>query len=762
MQPVFHTQSRAVRWLIAPGRKIDGAIANKLTSGLFTSIPIFLGGVINSIVVAAIATSRHPSAPFITWLATELMLGVIRLFVLIAGRRAQAEGRETSVTLPVILSCCWAGSVGFGAFISLASNDWVLATITCLSAAAMVSGICLRNFCTPRLAIFMMMLSLLPCAVAALFADQAIIMVITVQLPIYMVTIGAAAFRINSVMVDRMIAQDALEKSEAFNRSILESSPDYTLLLDENRRIQFCNQPQGRRGDSDANIGIAWLDLLPPENRLEGMQALDRAAAGETPRLTVAHSHVEGRQWFDLAVSRVADDSRMILIVARDITHQKASEERALWMANHDPLTGLPNRIVLQNHLQDCASGRHASDGYALLVLDIDNFKFVNDTLGHDAGDALLCTFASRLRSAVRAEDLIARLGGDEFAIVLEARKEADVHAAAEKIYAALHLPFAHDGRLIECNASIGASLSPAGGTERSELMKSADIALYSAKAAGRGQLKLFESSMRNEFRTRTSMMASARDALASNNIVPHYQPKVCLRTGEIVGFESLLRWRDAEGRLRPPAQLTAAFDDPVLSQAISKCMIDQTLADIGGWIEDGVEFGHVAINVAAAQFRSGKFAEELLETIQRNNIAPASLQIEVTETVFLGRGADHVERALRLLSRAGLRIALDDFGTGYASLAHLMQFPVDALKIDKSFIRGIGSNEEAEAITKAIVTLGHSLGIEIIAEGIETVEQELYLIGLGCETGQGYLYSKAAAAEAVRQMKTESIAKRA
>ena len=760
MQPVTYSKSRVVNWLTAPGRTVDPAIARHLTSGLYTSIPIFLGGVINSIVVAAIAASRHPTGPFLLWLAIEVVLGVVRLAVLVAGRRAQDAGRPPPITVPALLSCAWAASVGFGAFISLASSDWILATITCLSAAAMVSGICLRNFGTPRLAVFMMMLSLVPCAVAPFFADQPIIIVIAFQLPIFMATIGAAAFRIHAMMVERMVAQDALEKSEAFNRSILESSPDYTLLLDESGQIIFCNSPQDRPDDSGSILGTPWIELLPSETRLEGLHALDRAAAGETPRLTSAHDDDSGRRWFDLALSRVADNSGRILIVARDITHQKASEEQARWMANHDPLTGLPNRVVLQNHLDDLAAG--TLDGFALLVVDVDNFKLVNDTLGHDAGDALLCAFASRLKKAVREEDLIARLGGDEFAIVLHARCEADVHAIVEKIYAELHLPFAHEGRLVECNASIGACFAPRDGTERSELMKAADIALYAAKAAGRGQLKIFKNSMRSDFRARNSMMACARTALASRNVLPHYQPKVSLRTGAIVGFEALLRWRDPDGRLRHPDQLKAAFDDPVLSQAISKCMIDQTLSDVRGWLDSGVEFGHVAINVAAAEFRSGTFAEELLEKLERRNIPPSALQIEVTETVFLGRGADHVEGALRRLSRAGLQIALDDFGTGYASLAHLMQFPVDALKIDKSFIKGIGSNEGAEAITKAIVTLGQSLGIEIIAEGVESADQEMYLIGVGCQTGQGYLYSKAIGAETVRQMTAESLARRA
>ena len=750
-----------VRWLAGSKAETDPRIAESLTSGLFGSLPLFAGGVINSIVVAAVAMARHPTGLFILWLMAGTFLGIARLSVVAAGRHAQKIGKAPPVNLAVLLSCVWSASVGFGAYISLASQDWLLAIIACVSAAGMVSGICLRNFGTPRLVAVMMTLCLLPCATAALISGQAVLLVIAIQLPIYMTTIGAAGFRLNDLTVSRMVAQAALEKSEAFNRSILESSPDYTLLLDDDARVIFCNRPPDREGEAEDIIGVRWADRLPTESRAAAEEALEIARAGETARFTIRYGDADGRRWFDLAASSVSDGSDRILIVARDITHQKDSEEQALWMAAHDPLTALPNRNILQRHLDDALKiGRCSS--LALLVLDVDNFKLINDTVGHDAGDALLCAFAQRLRGAVGEGDLVARLGGDEFAIVIPSASEAEVRSTAEKIFAELNKPVAHEGRQLECNASIGSCLYPRDGAERSDLMKSADIALYAAKAGGRGQLKIFHPSMRKDFQTRNSMMFLARRALASNTVVPHYQPKVCLKSGRIVGFEALLRWRDAQGQLRRPDRLKAAFEDPTLAKAISDRMIDRTLTDIGSWLRSGLDFGHVAINVAAAEFRSGRFAEELLERLKLREIPPHCLQIEVTETVFLGRGADHVQRALRRLRDAGLRIALDDFGTGYASLAHLMQFPVDALKIDKSFVKGIGNADQAEAITKAIVNLGHSLGIEIIAEGVQTSEQELHLINLGCQTGQGFLYSKAVPQEMVGLMLSDPLRKTA
>ena len=749
------------RWIVTSPSGVDSALIDRLTAGMFSSIPIFAGGVINSIVVAAVAAFRHATPLFIFWVLAELVLGFSRLGVVMVGNRALKSDKSPPITAAVLLSCAWASSVGFGAFISIASGDWMLAIIACVSAAGMVSGICLRNFGTPRLVAVMMALCLLPCAAAALLSGQTILLVIAIQLPIYMATIIAAAFRLNEMMVSRMTARAALEESEALNRSILESSPDYTLLLDEEERIIFCKGPLGRGDEEADSLGMAWIERLPIESRVDAERALQLARAGGTARLMVRYVDTDGRRWFDLAVSAVSDGSKRILVVARDITHQKDSEENALWMAEHDPLTDLPNRLVLQRYLDGMLQTK-PSPPLVLLVLDVDNFKLINDTVGHDAGDALLCAFADRLRRATLPGDLVARLGGDEFAVVFYAATELEVKKRTEQIFAQLHQTFAHEDRLLECSASIGACLYPRDGETRSDLMKAADIALYAAKAAGKGQLKIFQPSMRRTFLARNTMMYLARRALAANNVIPHYQPKVSLRSGKIVGFEALLRWRDADGQLRAPDKLKAAFEDPTLAKALSDRMIDRTLKDIRSWLDRGIEFGHVAINVAAAEFRSGRFAEELLEKLKRCEISTDCLQIEVTETVFLGRGADHVQRALRRLRDAGLRIALDDFGTGFASLAHLMQFPVDALKIDKSFIKGIGNADQAEAITKAIVNLGQSLSIEIIAEGVQTPEQELYLINLGCQTGQGFLYSKAVAGEMVDAMLLPALSKSA
>lgn len=747
---------RLTAWLLGARVMVPDAIASQLMNGLFTSVPIFLGGILNTITVAAIAGWRHPSLPFIGWLLFEIILGMVRLTVLVRGRHAVAAGRTPPRLVAATLSCAWAFSVGFGTYLCITSDDWVLATIACLSAAAMVCGICLRNFGTPRLAATMVFLTLAPCAIAGLLTDEAIIPIISVQLPIFLLTIFSASFSLHRMLVSRMTALSDLQRSESLNRTILQASPDYTLIIDADRRVVFCNQPNSTNSGADAGqdalIGRDWLSLLPEQDHLPALRILEKAKAGEAENLASHHHDANGqKRWLDIIANQIPDGSGRVIVVARDITHQKKSEEQAIWMAQHDTLTGLPNRALLQDRLDAMLDDSSQSMAGALLIVDVDNFKSINDTLGHDGGDALLCTFAHRLSASVPDGDVVARTGGDEFALIVTARSEAEVERIAEEIFGRLREPFSHGGRLIECGASIGASFIPRDGELRSEIMKAADIALYAAKAGGRAQLRIFEPAMMIEVERHQTMIAAARYALQSDTIVPHYQPKLSFRTSQVVGFEALLRWRDRDDRLQGPDFLKAAFDDPALSGPLSERMLEKVLDDVQRWVRSGVAFGHVAINVTAADFRRGAFAETILARLHARGVPPSCIQIEVTETVFLGQSADDVKNSLRRLSDHGIRIALDDFGTGYASLSHLNQFPVDLLKIDRSFIEKIGTNADAEAISATVINLGHCLNLEVVAEGVETAEQEMHLIAMGCDTGQGFLYSKALPADEIQ-----------
>ena len=558
----------------------------------------------------------------------------------------------------------------------------------------------------------------------------------------------------------QVLAAEALTASEALSGSIIEATPDCISLLDLEGSIRFVNASTlaALRLDSNAAlIGKRWQDTFPLGARGPAAIALGQAKTGRTGRFSAAQLVAGATKWWDLVVTPIREtggEVTGILAIARDVTHQKTAEEKIRWAGNHDALTQLPNRTLFQralDQLLDEVLVAHCT--FTVLMIDLDDFKRTNDALGHDAGDALLREFSQRLRRAVRFDDVIARLGGDEFAVLLRGvGDEEGIEEAVASIRRSLKAPFLFEGKMLDIKASIGASRYPDQGRTRGELLKHADIALYAAKAAGRGVLRMFKPAMRAEAQHRLSMLSLAKDALAKDRIVPFYQPKVDLRSGEPDGFEALLRWEHPTRGIQMPHTIAAAFGDVTLAAEISDQMIGLVVEDMRLWTDQGIAFGHVAVNAAAAEFKHGDFAERLLERLHRANLPPSCFQLEVTETVFLGRGAEHVETALRVLSNAGVQIALDDFGTGYASLSHLNHFPVDVIKIDRSFISKLEESPHDAAIVRAVINLGRSLGIKIVGEGVETPAQAAYLRKHRCQTGQGYLFGKAQPAEVVAQ----------
>jgi diguanylate cyclase (GGDEF)-like protein/PAS domain S-box-containing protein len=451
----------------------------------------------------------------------------------------------------------------------------------------------------------------------------------------------------------------------------------------------------------------------------------------------------------------VIEGEQRIISCAVDITERKLVELHLAQLAMSDALTGLANRSHFMTAADRAMKAVNGTAGrLAVLLLDVDDFKQVNDSAGHDAGDALLRAVAVRLQASVRPGDVVARLGGDEFAVMLTGlHGEADLQSIMTRMMAKLGEPFSHAGRSIACKASIGASLFPDHAGQIEELMKCADIALYEAKARGRGRACLFEPSMLHAWEQEAGMIFRAREAIASEQLVPFYQPKVDLGSGAIIGFEALLRWVRPDGEVILPGAISAAFEYPDLAQEITTRMISCVLKDIRRWLDEGLDVGHVAINVSGADLRNESFPEYLLANLAAAHIPCHRIELEITESVFLGRGAESVERALRSLSKAGIRIALDDFGTGYASLSHLKQFPIDVIKIDQGFVRDLQDDPDDAAIVRAVLNLSYSLGIKTVAEGIETPAQADYLRAGGCHFGQGFLYSPAVPAAKVPRL---------
>ncbi|MDR6529876.1 putative bifunctional diguanylate cyclase/phosphodiesterase [Caulobacter rhizosphaerae] len=425
----------------------------------------------------------------------------------------------------------------------------------------------------------------------------------------------------------------------------------------------------------------------------------------------------------------------------KDITDRRRQTEAVENLAFKDSLTGLPNRAYFNRKFQEAVDASEImGELFGLIMIDVDHFKDINDTLGHDAGDALLKRLAEMLHAAFRSGDTVARLGGDEFAVILRGlHSEADMMRPVNALQDLLRRPIEHAGRSFSVSASIGAALHGDPDADPSHMIKNADIALYRAKDEGRNRSVVFDPSMRSALERRIELLRDVRAAITAKEFVLYYQPVVDLASNSVSGFEALMRWDHPEQGVLTPDRFMAAFEDQDLSLKLGDLAFETALKQMRQWLDDGVEFGRVAVNISAAQFRSGRLAQEVQERLARWNVPCDRLTIEVTENVYMGWGSDMVSDTVRQLHQAGVMIALDDFGTGYASLANLRQFPIDRLKIDKSFVQ----NAEDAAIVKAVITLGSSMGMKVVAEGVEDQDQLEALADYGCDQIQGYHFSR-------------------
>lgn len=545
-------------------------------------------------------------------------------------------------------------------------------------------------------------------------------------------------------------------------RAALDASTDCIAMLTAGGSLLWMNPSAWRVLGCigvDNPIGQAFVSLWPRDHWSAISSTLATAQRGGIGSCTLQLVSPSGKAgWWDVSVQSTRSADRAparLMAVVREVTERQAALERLRWTAEHDPLTTLGNRALFYETLDGLLRNKD-SKAFGVAMIDLDHFKLANDRFGHGAGDAMLREIATRLTARFRDGDQAARLGGDEFALILRAPFDGrDLRMLGKSIITRLCRPFIHEGREIECSASAGLALFPEHGRTADELCRHADAALYAAKAAGRGRLVCFNTSVGKALQRRSHMISLARDALAEKRIMPWYQPKVDLQTGQVVGFEALLRWRTAAGRIALPGALLEAFDEHDIGQAITAAMLDHIIADLSRWQALGIQLP-VAINVTAGDLARETFAVDLLSRLNVAGIAPELVEIEITETVFLGRHVAHARTLLRALSAAGIRIALDDFGTGYASLAHLKHYPVDILKIDRSFIKNLQTDPNDQAIVEAIIGLAANLSMEIVAEGIETTADADYLRSRGCALGQGFLFGKAAPARLVPKLLTQ------
>lgn len=564
-------------------------------------------------------------------------------------------------------------------------------------------------------------------------------------------------------------AMDALRESENKLRTLIESMTEGLLQVDTNDRIQFVNKCFCEMVDytEEELIGTDWSRLLFDEERDLIKQISDSRGKGLNDTYEIRLQKKSGEiLWMIVGGAPIknAEGATIGWIgTFTDITDRKRAEEQLLYDAFHDGLTGLANRALFMDHLQmTIARGRSRhSNHYAVLFLDLDRFKIINDSLGHAKGDELLKFIARRLESCIRTGDLVARLGGDEFVILLTELVEAnEVILVAERILEELKTPFNLGGREIYITTSIGITLSESGHTRAEDMLRDADIAMYRAKAKGRAQYQVFNQEMHEDASKQLQIETEMRRALEKGEFCLYYQPIVQLESNRLVGVEALVRWNHPTRGTVSPMEFIPAAEENGLILPLGSWILSESCRQLREWQKRNPLASRltVSINLSFKQFSQLDLVREVSSIIEKTGVDPRCLKFEVTESHIM----ENSEIAVAIMNRLreiGAEISLDDFGTGYSSLSYLHRLPIDYLKIDRSFVtRMIESRENAE-IVRTIIKLGQNLKMKVIAEGIETPEQLEQLQSLNCEFGQGYLFSKPLESEAAAAFIGQSLA---
>jgi diguanylate cyclase (GGDEF)-like protein/PAS domain S-box-containing protein len=546
-------------------------------------------------------------------------------------------------------------------------------------------------------------------------------------------------------------AVKALRTTEARFRAIFDHSAAGIALLDANGTIMEANEALSSflGYDGSAIRGRTAAMFLPAEDAETARLIKKEVVQGTRPSATSEYRFVrrDGQlSWGTLTVSRAAagETTRLIAIV-QDVTERKRLEAQLAHQAYHDPLTELANRSLFRDRVEHAlARAARYCERVAVLFLDVDDFKTVNDSLGHDEGDRLLKAVAARLLNATRGCDTVARLGGDEFAVLLEnVRDDQDAIVVANRITHALAAPFQLQQKLMSISASMGiARAAPEDGAD--ELLRNADVAMYAAKARGKGRYTLFAPEMYAALLTRLSTEADLRDAVERQEFRLLYQPIVDLEASRMVGCEALVRWDHPQRGLVSPDAFIRLAEDTGLIVPLGKWVLREATKEAAQWPKTPTNSRppYVTVNISAKQLLHSEFVNDVATALRDAALAPDRLILEITEGTLLDN-AEATTARLQELKALGVRLAIDDFGTGYSSLSYLQRFPIDILKIDKSFVDGIVRGGNQAALARTIISLGDSLALRTVAEGIETDAQRNVLRDLGCHLGQGFLYAK-------------------
>ncbi|WP_400162033.1 EAL and GGDEF domain-containing protein [Brevibacillus sp. TJ4] len=543
--------------------------------------------------------------------------------------------------------------------------------------------------------------------------------------------------------------EEEIKKSEELYRFIAENTSDVISIIDTDGNFQYLSSSHKQVfGHEIANEKTySLLDWVVDEDRDVMESAIRYTCSSRKEYLVECRLKAQSGEtiWTETKMNPVADEQdqvKSLLLVTRDITERKHSEEMIHHLAYHDPLTDLPNRRMYIQHLnREIRQAKRFRSRLAVLFLDMDRFKDVNDTLGHEAGDMLLVEAAKRLGESVKPGDMVARLGGDEFTILLhQLANEQEAANVAEQIISRMQQPFSILGQELNLSCSIGISLFPKDGDQAEDLLKRADTALYTVKARGRSGYDFFDETMETKSLERILMENELRKAIELEHFQVHYQPKMDIRTGRLTGMEALVRWIHPELGVIAPNRFIPIAEETGMILPLGEWILREACRQNKVWHDEGHSL-KVSVNLSARQVYQKNLVSVIQQILEETQLSPEWLELEITESIFLKM--EEATAVLQQIRSIGIQISIDDFGTGYSSFSYIKSLPVDTIKIDASFIRDIHHNQESQAIVKAIVTIAESLNMNVIAEGIELTDQVKALQVNGCDHGQGYLFSK-------------------
>ena len=546
----------------------------------------------------------------------------------------------------------------------------------------------------------------------------------------------------------------ALRDSEERYRLLVQLSPD-AILVESEGEIVYANPAACAMfvGGTDEAVwphGKDMVSLVTPAHRIRAMAAMASLGAGAGGE-QVVHSEEEVRQHdgqiLDVAVTRIAFGYRgrpAVQMVARDISHRKRLERQLIAQATHDALTALPNRTLLRERLAaEVAAARRHAHAVWVVFIDLDRFKFINDSLGHGVGDMVLKQVAERLRAATGPKDTVARLGGDEFVLVVpDLTHDADPAHFMDDVMRALVRPMDVAGRTLSLTCSAGMARFPDDSSVLEDLVEKADIAMYSAKQQGRNNWQLFTAAMQEELHDRVQIETALHTALAHNELFLHFQPQHAGKSNQLVGVEALLRWRHPTLGIIKPERFIPIAEENGLIVPIGAWVLRTACMQCKAWQASGFPTLRLAVNLSPRQFSQVDFVDSVAAVLRDSGLDARWLTLELTENLVMSDVEASIEK-LGQLKALGVNLSIDDFGTGYSGLSYLKRFPIDELKIDRSFIRDIADDGESAAIVLAIISLARNLNLRVIAEGVETVEQIAYLQENGCNDLQGYFFSR-------------------